>query len=136
MRNHASLLFLAAGAAIASVTLVACDRTLDEAQAAEPVPAIGIPPRPPAPSSLGSDATATPLPGDPLADTVITGQVKSAIQADPHMNGADVSVNTDRGVVSLAGTVRTPEQLAVASAYAQRQDGVMRVDNHLTVERQ
>ena len=136
MRNPTSVLSLAAGAIIVSATLVACDRTLDEAQASEPVPAIDAPPRPPAPSRMGSDATATPLPGDPLADSVITGQVKSAIQADPHMNGADVSVNTDRGVVALAGTVRTPEQLAVASAYAQRQDGVMRVDNHLTIERQ
>jgi osmotically-inducible protein OsmY len=40
-------------------------------------------------------------------------------------------VNTDKGVVVLAGTVKNPEQTALASAHAQRQDGVMRVDNHL-----
>jgi len=52
---------------------------------------------------------------------------------DPAMGGADVSVNTDRGVVSLTGVVASQEQAAVASAHAQREDGVMRVDNHLAV---
>ena len=35
-------------------------------------------------------------------------------------------------VLTLAGLVKSPEQTAIASAYAQRQDGVMRVDNHLS----
>jgi osmotically-inducible protein OsmY len=48
------------------------------------------------------------------------------------MSGADVSVNTDHGVVTLTGNVKSQEQTAIASAHAQRQDGVMRVDNHLT----
>jgi osmotically-inducible protein OsmY len=52
--------------------------------------------------------------------------------ADPGMAGADVSVNTDAGVVSLTGTVKSQEQAAVASAHAQRLDGVMRIDNHLS----
>jgi osmotically-inducible protein OsmY len=47
------------------------------------------------------------------------------------MAGSDVSVNTDRGVVSLTGVVKSQEQAAIASGHAQRQDGVMRVDNML-----
>jgi hyperosmotically inducible protein len=77
-----------------------------------------------------------PLSRDALSDAVITGKIKAAILTDPGMAGADVSVNTDRGVVSLAGTVRSQEQTAIASAHAQREDGVMRVDNHLAMNLQ
>ena len=46
---------------------------------------------------------------------------------------SDVSVNTDHGVVNIAGIVRSTEQLAIASAHAQGEDGVMRIESHLTV---
>jgi hyperosmotically inducible protein len=59
--------------------------------------------------------------------------VKTSLVTDPAMAGADVSVNTDRGVVNLTGTVTSQEQAAIASSHAQRQDGVMRIDNHLAV---
>ena len=66
-----------------------------------------------------------------LTDGAITGRIQSALVADPAMSGADISVNTDKGVVVLSGTVQSHEQTGIASAHAQRQDGVMRVDNHL-----
>ena len=66
-----------------------------------------------------------------LSDAAITGRIDSALRADPAMAGADVSINTDKGVVVLSGTVKSHEQTGVASAHAQRQDGVLRVDNHL-----
>jgi len=75
-------------------------------------------------------------PADAITDTVITGRIKTALLTDPGMAGADVSVNTDRGVVSLAGTVKSHEQTGIASAHAQRQDGVVRVDNHLAMNLQ
>lgn len=83
----------------------------------------------------GTLATASPQ-RDTLSDTVITGKIKAAILTDPGMTGADVSVNTDKGVVALAGSVKSQEQIAIASAHAQRQDGVMRIDNHLTMHAQ
>jgi osmotically-inducible protein OsmY len=43
-------------------------------------------------------------------------------------------VNTSQGVVSLTGVVASREQAAIASAHAQAQDGVMRVDDHLAVD--
>ena len=92
-------------------------------QAAAPAPQA-------APAASGTLASATP-PRDTLTDTVITGKIKAAILTDPGMTGADVSVNTDKGVVALAGSVKSTEQIAIASAHAQRQDGVLRVDNHL-----
>lgn len=116
----------------AFIALAACgraDRTADLTIAPpphEPPAAASAPPAPPAPPPRGPQVTS-----DSLSDAVITGKVKAEILNDPGMAGADVSVNTDKGVVVLAGTVKSQEQTAIASAHAQRQDGVMRVDNHL-----
>jgi osmotically-inducible protein OsmY len=70
---------------------------------------------------------------DALADPVITAKIRAGMLADPQLRGADISVNTNQGVVNLTGSVVSQEQAAVASSYAQREDGVMRVDNHLAV---
>jgi hyperosmotically inducible protein len=72
-------------------------------------------------------------PPDTLTDTMITGRIRTALLSDPGMNGADVSVQTNKGVVTLVGTVRSHEQTGIASAHAQRQDGVVRVDSDLTL---
>jgi hyperosmotically inducible protein len=64
---------------------------------------------------------------------VITGRIKASLLTDPALAGSDVSVNTDHGVVNLTGTVRSHEQQAIASAHAQSQDGVMRIESHLAV---
>jgi osmotically-inducible protein OsmY len=69
-----------------------------------------------------------------LTDSAITTRIATALESEPAMKGADVSINTDKGVVVLSGTVRSHEQTGLASAHAQRQDGVMRVDNHLRPE--
>ena len=127
------------GACGAALTLVACDRSsTDDAPVAAEAPQVQqaeehAPPRQTAQAPATTAAAApSPMPArEALADTVITGKIKAAILNDTAMQGADVSVNTDRGVVTLAGLVKTPEQTAIASAHAQRQDGVMRVDNHL-----
>ena len=129
-----------AGAIVAGSVLVACDQPVSQADAGassdRAAPAAQAPMNVPAPKT---DATpqphkATPLPPpEALADTAITSRIKAEILGDPAMRGADVSVNTDRGVVVLAGLVKTPEQTAIASAHADRQDGVMRVDNQLSL---
>jgi hyperosmotically inducible protein len=70
-------------------------------------------------------------PPQALTDAAITRRIRAELRADPGMAGADVSVNTDKGVVVLSGTVKSQEQTGIASAHAQGQDGVLRVDNHL-----
>lgn len=75
-------------------------------------------------------------PPDTLTDTVITGRIKTALLSDPGMKGADVSVQTHKGVVTLLGTVKSHEQTGIASAHAQRQDGVVRVDSDLALNAQ
>jgi hypothetical protein len=94
------------------------------------------------PVSRAPDAAAAPStrtgsrllpPPDALTDVVITGKIRASILADPALRGADISVNTTEGVVNLTGLVASREQAALASAHAQRQDGVMRVEDHLAV---
>ena len=84
------------------------------------------------PAKTIAEAPGVQMPAaESLTDPAITSRIAAALQADPAMKGADVSINTDKGVVVLSGTVNTHEQMGVASAHAQRQDGVLRVDNHL-----
>ena len=129
-----------AGAIVAGSVLVACDRPVPEADAgarndaAAPRAAAPMDVRSQKPPAAAPVHEAAPLPPpEALADTAITSRIKAEILGDPAMRGADVSVNTDRGVVVLAGLVKTPEQTAIASSHADRQDGVMRVDNQLAI---
>ena len=124
----------------AACVLGACGRPDPQASAASPAaleeaatrraaptsPPQSAPPAPP----VAPERVVMPAP-EALSDAAITGRIESALRADPAMAGADVSINTDRGVVVLSGTVKSHEQTGVASAHAQRQDGVLRVDNHL-----
>lgn len=133
----------AIGAFALTVAVVACDRP--GTRAAAPTPEKFAQSAAPAAQrdsrmfdNTASGASTAPryASADAISDTVISGKIKAAILTDPGMTGADVSVNTDHGVVALTGTVKSQEQTAIASAHAQRQDGVMRVDNHLSMNPQ
>ena len=123
----------AAFALALAVALAGCHRVLPQADATD---ARELPARAEAPAKAAEpaprQAAARISPYDPLNDVVLTGRIKAALLADPQLAGADISVNTDHGVVALTGTVKTQEQVAIASAHAQHEDGVMRVDNHLS----
>jgi len=88
---------------------------------------------PPAPTNTGSRLLPS---AESLSDPMITARIRAGMLADPLLRGVDVSVNTTQGVVTLTGTVISQEQAALVSAHAQRQDGVMRVDNHLSANLQ
>jgi hyperosmotically inducible protein len=118
------------------VLLAACGRVATEAPSAATRAAIER--SEPAAVQAPVTQAAAPAPAptqmpapEALTDAAITNRISSALRADPAMSGADVSINTDKGVVVLSGTVKSHEQTGVASAHAQRQDGVLRVDNHL-----
>ena len=129
-------------AAIGAFALAACDPR--PAVEARNVPRPGsapatanAPAQPPAeqaaPQPSPAPAPAPVAARDAFSDTIISARIKSALLSDPGMTGSDVSVNTDRGVVSLTGIIKSQEQAAIASAHASRQDGVMRIENHLSV---
>jgi hyperosmotically inducible protein len=126
--------------AVAAMSLVACQRMTEENASAPPASAAKTKvtanrPEPTAPAT-GNTVASRSVPRDVITDSMITARIKAGILSDPGMAGSDVSVNTDRGVVSLTGIIKSQEQAAIASAYAQRQDGVMRVDNALAVNLQ
>jgi osmotically-inducible protein OsmY len=135
--------------ALACAALAACHRAPQEESASNAVPSQrGTTPA--APSQRGTAPAAVVeapvagngslaprgVPRDAITDSVITTRVKAGILSDPGLAGSDISVNTDRGVVTLTGMVKSQEQAAVASAHAQRPDGVLRVENHLAVNLQ
>ena len=50
------------------------------------------------------------------------------------MKDSDISVKTENGLVTLTGTVKSEDQVTLASALAQRQEGVNRVENQVAVQ--
>jgi hypothetical protein len=126
--------------AAATLMLAACERqyvpeSLSQATSYPSPPDAALPASPQpveAPAPAPGDARMLSQP-EMLTDAAITGNIEASLATDPDMGGADVSVNTDKGVVHLTGTVQSQEQAAIASAHAQREDGVMRIDNSLAV---
>jgi len=130
------------GLVIAALPLAACDRlaapgnVATAPNAAAPSPSVVQRAPSNAPVHPAAQPVTTANAADAINDSVISAKVKAAILSDPGMTGADVSVNTEHGVVNLTGTIKSHEQAAIASSYAQRQDGVMRVDNELALNAQ
>lgn len=105
-------------------------RSAAQGASAAPRAPAQAPAKPAGPSPAATTA-APSTPPEALTDAAISGKIRTALVGDPGMAGADVSINIDNGVVVLSGTVSSHEQSGLASAHAQRQDGVMRVDNQL-----
>jgi len=77
-------------------------------------------------------ATPAEAAGTP-SDTAITEAVKEKLQLQPETSEAKVDVDTHQGVVTLSGTVRTPEEKTQVIQVARGTDGVQRVEDRLTV---
>jgi hyperosmotically inducible protein len=72
--------------------------------------------------------------GRNIDDATLTASVKSTLVADKASNFTRIDVDTTSGVVSLTGTVESPEQRKRAEQLAARVDGVKRVINNLQVQ--
>jgi len=72
-------------------------------------------------------------PGEQLDDSVITGNVKAALIADPVTKARQIDVEVRRGVVQLNGFVDSAAEKAQATTVTTRIDGVMEVQNNLAV---
>lgn len=68
-----------------------------------------------------------------VSDSWITSKTKIALFADDRVKGRQVSVETDKGVVSLRGKVDSAEAKAAAESVAQGIEGVKSVRNDLQV---
>ena len=138
-------------AVLASLAVAACDRpdtksaaTTSSPTAAATTPAPVTPvtttsdsasPNAPAASTTTASSTAAtgPNSANAVADTMVTGKVKTAIASDNALKDNDISVKTENGVVTLTGTVKSQDQVTLATALAQRQEGVSRVESQIVV---
>ncbi len=67
-------------------------------------------------------------------DLNITTAVSTSIRAQPHLEGLNILVETDKGDVRLYGDVATEEQRQLAETIARGTPGVHAVNNDLIVK--
>jgi hyperosmotically inducible protein len=71
--------------------------------------------------------------GEVIGDAAITSEVKTKFLAEPGVPGSAIHVETNDGVVTLSGTVRTQAEADKAMSIARDSKGVKRVVNHMKV---
>ena len=70
-----------------------------------------------------------------VTDPAITAAVKTRLLADPDVAGLKIDVDTQSGMVTLTGTVKTAAEKAEAMSIARGTTGVKGVNDKLTVGR-
>jgi hyperosmotically inducible protein len=80
---------------------------------------------------FAGNAQAQDKPASP--DASITARVESVLAKDPVLAGMDIKVETQSGVVSLSGFVRSVRDIAKAGDLARAVSGVSGVRNGLRV---
>lgn len=73
--------------------------------------------------------------GDKVKDASITAAVNAQLAADPKLSTLQIDVDTVGGKVMLSGTAPDASSREHAATLASRVDGVVGVDNRLSVER-
>jgi len=71
---------------------------------------------------------------DATADARITGAIKTKLLASRDLSALNISVNTTTGVVTLSGTVASPEHISKAILLAMETSGVREVVSTLQVK--
>lgn len=72
--------------------------------------------------------------GEYIDDATLTTKVKSALLADPVVKGLQITVETFRGRVQLAGFLNSQAEIDRAVGIARSVKGVSSVDNALRVK--
>jgi len=81
----------------------------------------------------GCSKSANVASGD-LNDAQVAGNVQTKISSDPALNGRQISINADKGVVTLSGTVNSDAEITSALNDAQQAQGVKQVISRLAVQ--
>lgn len=81
-------------------------------------------------SSSGPHRTA----GRTIDDATITAKVKTDLLRDKTMHGSSINVDTYNGNVQLNGWVNTPDQKTEAETVARGVNGVVAVQNNLSLK--
>lgn len=72
--------------------------------------------------------------GEYASDAGVTTKVKAAIVGDSALSALDISVETNNGVVTLAGVVASGSQAEHAAALTREVEGVRQVRNEIKVD--
>ncbi|TWI05757.1 hyperosmotically inducible protein [Luteimonas cucumeris] len=91
-------------------------------------------------SALAQEATPKPQTNErpmaqanePVTDAWITTKVKADLLATDGVAGTDINVDTQNGVVTLRGTVKSQAEADRAAEIARGIEGVTRVDSQLS----
>jgi osmotically-inducible protein OsmY len=78
-------------------------------------------------------ASAADKSGEAITDAAITSAVKTKFLAEPGVSGLAIDVDTNNGVVTLTGNVKSSAEADKAISVARQSAGVKRVVNHLHV---
>lgn len=70
--------------------------------------------------------------GAAIDDTAITAKVKAKFLTDDRLKGADISVETDNGIVKLTGKAPNEKAKDAAESLAENVSGVKDVDNEIS----
>jgi osmotically-inducible protein OsmY len=73
--------------------------------------------------------------GDSTADARTTLAIKGKLLASKELSALSISVNTTDGIVTLSGTVNSPEDISKAMMLAMETDGAREVISTLQVKR-
>ena len=125
------LLFLAI--VVVGVSALAVSSYYDRSSPGEKIDATVQSLRDGASAAAQGGTQATERAADAQADTGITAAVKSALAADPSLSMLKIEVNTEAGVVSLAGPAPDERSRERAAVLAAAPAGVVWVDNRLVV---
>lgn len=72
--------------------------------------------------------------GRTIDDASTTASVQGKLTSDKASNFARINVDTERGVVTLNGVVRTVEEKSRAESLARMVEGVSNVNNNLQIQ--
>jgi hyperosmotically inducible protein len=85
-----------------------------------------------APDSTPDSTDSSASVGAALSDTAITTKVKAKFATDSRLSGADLSVETNNGVVTLTGSAPSATAMHAAESLAANVSGVRSVNNQIS----
>jgi osmotically-inducible protein OsmY len=133
MKNATSIAAIALASSLALLT-TGCDRTPEEpATAGEKMDNAAVDAQKEASDMGDTLERKADQAGQAIGDAAITTSVKGKYLIDDTLKGLQIEVNTDQGVVKLTGSVQNDTAKELATQIAQTVEGVVSVDNQLTV---
>ena len=85
-------------------------------------------------SVVGCQSSTGKTAGQSIDDATITADVQSKLSSDRISNFTRVDVDTERGVVTLNGVVKSADQKVRVAELARQVNGVRTVNNNLQIQ--